>query len=184
MNFSEIKTRIYPWIKLSMRDENNSSNSQQEWQIDMPMKPFLADLLIFFATDAGDRFELLQTSHMPEGMTVDELYALAVKNLSDNVEFQMTPTNFGGYGIIAGGDHEAGSLCFDYLWEFCAEKIGENLIVAVPAKDMVLMVGQSQTEALEQMKQVVSNILQSGNRTLTAHLFLYDVEKKAFSVYE
>ena len=194
MIFSEIKAQIYPWIKLSLQDEPENEgvihqqgepgNKGVTYRIDLPKKPFLADLLIFFAVDMGDRFELLQTSHLPEDMTVDELYALAVNNLSEKVEYKLTSTNFGGYGLLAGGDHEAGALCLDYLWHFCAERIGESLIIAVPAKDMVLMVGQSQTEALAQMKQVSADILQTGDRTLTTHLFRYDAEKGEFSVFE
>ena len=109
---------------------------------------------------------------------------MAIKNLENNIEFQLTPTDFGGYGILAGGDHEAGALCLDNLWEFCASQIGENLIVAVPAKDMVLMVGQSKTEALVKMKELSLNILQNGERTLTKHLLLYKAKDKTFTIYE
>ena len=182
MNFEEIRTQIYPWIKKAEPDDAEDTGTVIK--MDLPEKRFLADLIILFVADKGDRFEVLQRSHLPEGMTVDELYAIAVQNLADNVSFQLTPTSFDGYGIVAGGDHEAGALCLDFLWEFCANHIGESLIVAVPAKDMVLMVGQSQTEALAQMKQLSAQIIAGGERTLTEHLFLYDAVQKKFSVYE
>ena len=182
MDFEQKKTQIYPWIKKA--EQGGEGDAAAEFKLDLPMKPFLADLRIFFAADVGDRFEILQKSDVPEGMTVDELFDIARQNLNENVNFQLMPTNFGGFGVIAGGDHEAGSLCLDFLWEFCVNHVGESLIVAVPAKDMVLMVGQSQTEALEQMKQVSADILAGGDHTLTQHLFLFDAETKTFSVYE
>ena len=182
MNFEELKTQIYPWIKKS--EQGGAGDAAGELRLDLLMKPFLADLCILFAADTGNCFELLQRSDLPDGMTTDELFDIALKNLADNVDFQLMPTNFGGHGIIAGGDHEAGALCLSFLWEFCVNHIGESLIVAVPAKDMVLMVGKSQTEALERMKQVSADIIAGGERTLTRHLFLFDAETKTFSLYE
>ena len=181
MNFEEVKANIYPWIK---KIENDGASSDMEYVIDTPTKPFLADLVIFFVADMGNRFEILQQAHIPEDMTVDDLYALATQNLINNIEFKLTPTNFGGYGILAGGNHEAGALCLDYLWEICAGKIGENLIVSVPAKDMLLMVGASQTMEFAAMKSLSANILADRERTLSSHLFLYDMETKKFSVFE
>ena len=178
----KMQDQIYPWIKLA--EQGADSGPRKEYVLDMPTKPFLADLMIFFVLDEADHFKILQTDHMPEGMTLDILYSIAVHNLSRDVEFRLVPTNFGGYGILAGGDHEAGALCLDALWEDCADNIGESLIVAVPAKDVVFMVGRSQTEALEKMKQAAADILRNGNRTLTSHLFLYDAEKKEFSLFE
>jgi len=180
MNFEEVTASIYPWIK---KIENDGASSDTGYVVDAPTKPFLADLVIFFVADMGDRFEILLRDHLPESMTVDELYRIALQNLNNNIEFKLTPTNFGGYGILAGGDHEAGALCLDYLWEFCAEKVGENLIVSVPAKDMVLMVGVSQTEALAAMKKSSVNIFANGERTLSSHLFFYDMDAKKFSVF-
>jgi len=182
MNFEEMETRIYPWIKKS--EQGSLEDASQEIAVGMPIKDFLADLHIFFVADVGDHFKFLQWKDMPEGMTVDALYGIAVKNLADNIEFQLTPTNLGYYGILAGGDHEAGALCLEFLWEFCANHVGENLIVAVPAKDIVMFVGTSQAEALEEMKRMSAEILAGGNRVLTGHLFFYDREKKEFSVYE
>lgn len=182
MNFDEIKDKIYPWIKKMINSESN--DNQKEITVDIPEKSFLADLFIIFVVDSGDCFNVLQRSQMPEKMSEEELYELAVNNLANNIRFTLQPTNYGGYGIIADGNHEAGALCLNYLWEFCAEQIGENLIIAVPSKDMVLMVGQSQIEELNKMKILSSDIVRSGNKTLTEHLFLYSVEQRKFTVYE
>jgi uncharacterized protein YtpQ (UPF0354 family) len=182
MNFEEMKTQIYPWIKKSEQD--SPEEASKVIKVDMPMRAFLADLLILFVADMGDHFEVLQWNQLPEGMTFDELYGIAVQNLTDNIDFKLSPANFGGFGLLAGGDHEAGALCLDFLWEFSANHIGENLIIAVPAKDMVLMVGESQTETLERMKQLSTEIIEGGDRTLTETLFFYDKDKKRLSIYE
>ncbi|MDR1409479.1 MAG: DUF1444 family protein [Oscillospiraceae bacterium] len=182
MNLDEMKLKIYPWIKVTLG--NAPDGQSKEYHADLLMKPFLADLVIMFAVDMGNRFELLQQSHLPEGMTLDALYDIAVQNLADNVKFELTPTSYGGYGILADGDHEAGALCLSYIWEFCADKIGEDVVVAVPSKDMVLMVGESQPEELAQMKALASKIIEGGERMLTRNLFLYSKSEKRFSVYE
>lgn len=127
----------------------------------------------------GDSFEVLQNEQLLHSMTVDELYELSVNNLANNIQFKLAPATFGGYGILAGGDHEAGCLCLDYLWEHCANVIGENLIISVPCKDKVLMVGQSQTVELEKMKALFLDIISNGDRTLSKQLLFYDVQEKS-----
>lgn len=182
MVFDEVKDKIYPWIKKSLNDNDTHSNNAV--LIDIPEKSLLADLFIIFVADMGEKFEVLQNEHLPNGMTIDELFELSVNNLSNNIEFKLSSTNFGGYGILAGGDHEAGCLCLDYLWEQCANKIGENLIISVPSKDMVLMVGQSQTEELEKMKAISFDIIKSGDKILSEQLLFYDKQEKRLMIYE
>ena len=47
-DFEEMRTRIYPWIKAAVQDGGAGDGNKKEYAADMPMKQFLADLLIFF----------------------------------------------------------------------------------------------------------------------------------------
>jgi len=181
MEWEDIKDKVYPWVKTIFTE--GGAEGGKEIEVDLPMIKFLGDLGIFFVHDKGDSFEFVQRAALPAGMTEEELYEISCQNLARDIDFELTPTNYGGYGILAGGDHEAGSLCLGFIWDYCAESIGEDLIVAVPAKDMVLMVGRSQTAELEEMKKLSSHILANGERTLTGQLLLYEKEARKFSLY-
>lgn len=182
MDLTRIKNQIYPWVKRKINDDD--VDNQNEITVDIPTRKLLADLVIIYVVDLGDRFEVLQQEQIPDQMSEQELYELAVNNLSNNVKFTLQTTNYGGYGLLAGGNHEAGAICLDYLWEFCSNKIGEDIIVSIPSKDMVLMVGASQKKQLIAMKNLSLKIIEGGDRTLTKHLFLYNKYLKQFSVYE
>jgi len=182
IDFNEMKNNIYPWVKKSLSEP---PDNETEIVLDVPEKALIADLFLLFVVDMGDVFHVLQQKDVPSHLTIDDLCALAVENLKNNITFRLAPAKFdGGYGLLAGGDHEAGALCLDDLWEDCAAHIGENLLVAVPSKDVVLMVGQSQANALEEMKTIALEIIKDGDRALTEHIFLYDVVRKKFTIYE
>jgi len=180
IDFYEIKNDIYPWAKKSFSE----SFDETAIVLDMPEKALIADLIVLFVVDRGDIFHVLQQEDIPADITIDDLYALAVKNLQNNITFRLTPAKCSGvYGLLADGNHEAGALCLDDLWEDCAKHIGENLLVAVPSKDVVLMVGQSQTDALKEMKKIALEIVKDGDGTLTEHILLYDIVQKKFTIF-
>ena len=182
MEWENIKDKIYPWIKRRLNDSETENDRVLE--IDLPEIEFFGDLVVLFVIDVGENFEVLQRSEVPENISDEELYEIACQNLARDVRFQVVQANYGGYGILADGDHEAGALCLGFIWDCCVDLIGEDLIVAVPAKDTVLITGKSQSAQLEDMKKLASDILSNGNRTLTRHLFLYSIETKSFSVFE
>ena len=182
MSFDAIRDRIFPWIKAKIADSPNGDDGEAV-PVDLVVRDFLADLIITYAVDEGDRFSLLQRNDVPEDIGPDELYALACKNMADQVEFNFTGTNYGGYGILAGGDHEAGALCLDFIWDFCAREIGKDLVIAVPAKDCLFMAVAEDAEQVEAMKAISRDIFEHGERTLTSALLLFHADTRDFSVY-
>ena len=99
--FEDFKQKIYPWIKVTVQDAEPSPPGEFVLKVDLMMKPWLGNLVIFYAVDEGYAFTLLQQNQVPPGMSVDELHLLAIENLSRDVEFQFRETKFGGYGLIA-----------------------------------------------------------------------------------
>lgn len=183
MNFDDIRDQIFPWIKAAVPDAADGGPEEDVPAAGLVVMDFLADLRITFAVDDGNAFSLLQWGDVPEGIGAGELYALARKNLADQVEFNLTGTNYGGYGILAGGDHEAGALCLDFIWDAVAKEAGENLVVAVPAKDCLFMARASDPAQIAAMAAIAKDIFENGERTLTNTLFLFNAGERAFSVY-
>ena len=185
MQFADYENSVFPWIKAAVPDGEPEAGTDGGTGIpvDLMVMPFLGDLLVTFAVDDGDHFSLLQRSDVPEGMSDADLFALAKKNLTEQVEFTLTGTNYGGYGILAGGDHEAGALCLDFIWDAVLKQVGENLVIAVPAKDCLFMAAASDRAQIEGMAEVAKSIFENGDRQLTRNLFLLDASTRQFSVH-
>ena len=188
MDFGKIKSKIYPWIKMVYQPGEEMPESPNEIELadeDFPVyQEWLGGLAIFYAVDEGNHFSLILNRDIPEGLTIDELHEIAIENLERDVEFKFNETVFGGYGLIAGGDHEAGSICLDGIWLWCADQLKDNLVVAVPAKDMVVMVPASDNDKINELIKFVDELFKDGERLLTKQLFLFDIENNAWSEWE
>lgn len=180
-DWKDIKDRIYPWVKA--KSAGQGSESGVVVQVDIPTVPLVGDLFALFVVDRGDVVDIVQKSMIPEGMTAEELYEIARKNLVRDVKFNIVQNEESGYyGILAGGNYEACALCLDYVWEYFVNNIGENLVVAVPAKDMILIAGESNVNAIQAIKELTSEIYKSGENPLTNQMFSYDKATKKFAV--
>ena len=182
MDFDDIRDSIFPWIKQAVPFAG-STDREETIEADCVSRPFLADLRVFFAIDLGDHFELIQRSMLPPDMDDDALYALAKKNLTEQVEFTLTGTNYGGLGILAGGDHEASALCLEFIWDAVAKTTGQDLIVAAPAKDCLFMAVAADPDQVNAMVAISRDILAEGERVLTNTLFLFKADTREFTVF-
>ena len=188
MDFKKNKSNVYPWIKRVYQPDEEPPKTSNEMKLskeDYPVyQEWLGGLAIFYAVDEGSHFNLILNRDMPANFTTDELHEIAVENLNRDIEFKFNETVFGGYGLISGGDHEAGAICLDGIWHWCAEQLKDNLVVAVAAKDMVLMVPASDKDKINELKKFVDKLFEDGERLLTKQFFLFDVENNAWSELE
>ena len=141
--FENIKNKIYPWVKETLVDYK-ALNGKYISPKDTPIVSFVGDLMIIFVIERGeDTYEIVKDHMLPPDMNIEELYHIACENLARDVKFVISNTMYGGFGILADGYHEASSLCFKHIWSLCVDKLGEDVIIMVPAKDMVLFVPAS-----------------------------------------
>ena len=119
---------------------------------------------------------------LPEGFTKAQLHELALANIKRDIGFEVRQTHFGGYGLIAGGNHEAASICLPELWKEFARQLSDDIVVAVPAKDLVLYVPGSDGEAITKLREGVEEVFQSCDRLLTKRLFRFDKESNNWSM--
>lgn len=184
--FDEIKNRIYPWIKVTYpsNEDSGQENTITLKDNEQPVyKEWLGDLRIFYVVDEGNLFIVLNQKHLPENITVDELHEIALSNLERDVEFKFHQTDFGAWGITAGGDHETGALCIAGVWEWCSDQLKDDLIVSVPAKDLVLMVPASDNEKVQALESFVTGFFKTGERLLTKQLYLYKKASGQWTVW-
>ena len=182
--FENIKDKIYPWVKESLVD-HVALNGKFISPKDTPIISFVGDLMIIFVIKRGeDKFEIIKDNMLPPETDMAELYALACQNLVRDVEFVISNTMYGGFGILADGHHEASALCFKHIWSVCVDKLQEDIVIMVPAKDMVLFVPASNEKALESMIEFGEEAYKRNKDKISTKLLLFKKDEKELVVYE
>lgn len=182
--FENIKDRIYPWVKTEIRD-SKALNGKNISEKDTPVISFIGDLKIIFAIKrGGESYEILKDNMLPPDADIEMIYHTACENLVRDVEFVIGNTWYGGFGIIADGIHEASAVCFKHIWQVCVDKLKDDLIIGVPAKESVFFVPASNKEAVKKLKEDVENGYQMGQDGISKQLFLFSQSRKELTVYE
>lgn len=182
--FQNIKHKIYPWVKEQLID-HKALNGKFISPKDTPIISFVGDLMIIFVIERGeDTFEILKDNMLPPEISIEEVYHIACENLARDVKFVISNTMYGGFGILADGHHEASSLCFKHIWSMCVDKLGEDVIIMVPAKDMVLFVPASEQEQLKAMYDYGTEAYSRNRDHISTKLFRFTKEEKELREYE
>ena len=181
--FENIKDKIYPWVKESLVD-HVALNGKYISPKDTPIISFVGDLMIIFAIERGeDKFEILKDNMLPPDTNMEELYQIACQNLVRDVKFVISNTLYGGFGILADGHHEASSLCFKHIWSLCAEQLDDDIIIMVPAKDMVLFVPASNQKQIKDMTDYGLEAYKRNKDKVSDKLYRFSLSKQELEVY-
>lgn len=186
--FEEMKPRIYPYLRPAntppfIRFETAGRNID----IPLPCIPFQAATKIFFVEDTGSSFRILQKTSLPESVTPLQLLQISLANLVKNVKFEMRPTVFGGYGLTGNPNHIASYILIKNLWKQIAERLDDNLIIAMPVRETIMFIPEKQKdELLPKLAGVAVTLLRDQKRrfhALTPLLFFYDRKSERLSTY-
>lgn len=182
--FENIKDRIYPWVKQSLID-HEALNGKFISEKDTPMVGFVGDLLIVFVIRRGeDSYEIIKDNMLPPDCDIEELYHISCQNLVRDVEFVISQTMYGGFGILADGHHEASSLCFKHIWSVCVDKLDDDILIMVPAKDTVLFVPASQEKLVDKMIDFAEQAYERNQDKISTDLFIFTKEGKELLTYD
>ncbi len=179
-----IKEHIYPWVKESLVD-HQALNGKFISDKDTPIVSFAGDLMIIFVIERpGRTYEIIKDNMLPPDCDIENLYHVACENLARDVEFVISHTWYGGFGIVADGYHEASSLCFQHIWNLCAEKLNDDIAIMVPSKDIVLFVPAKDTELVEKMRAYGEEAFERSRDKISKTVLVYTKEKKELLVYD
>jgi hypothetical protein len=182
--FENIKDRIYPWVKKNLVD-HEALNGKFISEKETPMVSFVGDLFIVFVIRRGeDSYEIIKENMLPPECDIEELYHLACQNVVRDVEFVISQTMYGGFGIIADGHHEATSLCFKHIWSVCVDKLDDDILIMAPAKDTVLFVPASQEELVNKMVDFGKEAYERNADKISTDLMIFTKEGKELLVYD
>ena len=182
--FENIRHKIYPWVKETLVDYQ-ALNGKYISPKDTPIVSFVGDLMIIFVIERGeDTYEIIKDNMLPPDLAIEELYQIACENLARDVKFVISNTMYGGFGILADGHHEASSLCFKHIWSMCVDKLQEDIIIMVPAKDMVLFVPAGNQKLLDDMYAYGMEAYNRNRDKISTKLLRFTKREKELVVYE
>ena len=165
-----IKEHIYPWVKAELSD-TQALNGKHFSEKDAPVIGFLGDLNVVFAIKRDeDVYEILKDNMLPPECDVIELYHKACENLNRDVEFVVANTWYGGYGIVADGHHEASAVCYKHIWQVCADKLKDDLVIMIPRKDTVLFAPAGNQEVVDKMIAHGEQAYEQGENKISKNL--------------
>lgn len=180
--YENIRNKIYPWVKEELKDShalNGKRMSKNAAAI-----AFVGDLKIVFAIKRdGDNYEIIMDNMLAPDTDIEALYHTACENLVRDVEFVIGNTWDGAYSIVADGIHEASAVCFKHIWQVCADKLRDDLVIMVPCKDTVLFAPANQKRVVKEMLWHGRKAYETGTDRITDTTFLFSQERKELTVY-
>jgi uncharacterized protein YtpQ (UPF0354 family) len=133
---------------------------------------FNSELVIVYAEDDPTRMRYLTTSE-DIGVGRQELRALAIDNLKRILPKIEMRGDDHVLVVSAGGDYEASLLLIDEVWSGGQVKVNGDIVVAVPARDVLLVTGSRDRTGLKRVRELAAKFVAQGPHGLIDTLFVY-----------
>ncbi len=168
------RTRIVPVIKTHawLAELRNTLRPQDAEPVAEVLN---AELVVVYAEDSRSRTRYLTSAEIVEDRKT--LRALAVQNLKrilPKIELRQHGDTFAV--VTAGGDYEASLLLLDEMWSGEQIKVSGDIVVAVPAKDVLFVTGSRNRKGLKAVRAMIPEF-SKGPHSLTEKLFVYRAGK-------
>jgi uncharacterized protein YtpQ (UPF0354 family) len=163
------RARIIPVIK----DRPWVESIQRSLGYEPLFEDFNGELIVVYAEDSDTRTRYLNAKE-DVGVDRKDLRKLAVANLEKLLpKIQMVDAGGLVTMFAAGGDYEASLLLFDHIWSSGQVKVKGDIVVAVPAKDALIVTGSQNRKGLAALRKVVAEVTAEERYRLTDTLFVY-----------
>jgi len=145
--------------------------------------PYNSELAIFYAEDSPKNIRYLTEESFAElGLDRATLREQSIGNLLDLISGYEVMGGDGLYMVTAGGDYEASLLLIDQVWDSEAMPVDGDFVVAIPARDLLIVTGSENSEAIGRLREMASESAASFSYSLTPVLFIR--KDGAFEVFE
>ena len=167
------RSRIVPVIKdrqwlVDLHKMHKAQGNDQEHL----SESFNNELIVVYAEDDPTRMRYLTTSE-DIGIGRQELRALAVDNLKRILPKIEMRGDDHVLLVSAGGDYEPSLLLIDEIWSGGQVKVNGDIVVAIPARDVLLVTGSRDRTGLKRIRELAAKFVAQGPYGLTDTLFVY-----------
>lgn len=132
------------------------------------------ELVVVYAEDAPRTIRYFPESRLEEaGVKRTELRARATENLMRILPDMKIHAGPLFSMITAGGDFEASLLLVDELWTSGDIEVDGDFVVAVPARDVLLVTGSNNAAGIAKLEELARETAGESSYALTSTLFVY-----------
>lgn len=184
--FENVKNSIFPYFKQLSFSDNEGQQLPQDLsqarqdvvyeatEVKLVIKHICDDLNCLYAIDSGSSYEIIQQRHLNEWrIDQKQLEQIALDNLTT---LTMTKLNVqgdaNGLMFVLNGSLEAAIVLMDQIWNQLEEQIGDNIVIAVPSRDVLLATGASNDIMLESFEKTSADIYKSSDYPLSKNFFI------------
>ncbi|MEM1437224.1 MAG: DUF1444 family protein [Pseudomonadota bacterium] len=128
-------------------------------------------LVIVYAQDADNTIRYLQPDEFDELELEKPIREIALNNLSALLPELQIGGNDGLFLLVADGTYEVSTLLLEDLWNKKAFPVQGELIVSVPARDVVLVSGTQESDSRPLMEKLTKQMYDESPYKLTQQLF-------------
>ena len=166
------RTRIVPLIKdRQWFEQVQHRGREQTPPQELVAEPLNSDLVVVYAENRLGALRILSSRDDVGDRTRPRDAALT--NLSRLLpKIEIRPGSDGVLLISAGGEFDASLLLADDLWSGGQVKVDGDIVVAVPAKDVLIATGSHNAPGLARLRAAAAKFA-SGPNGLTTALFVY-----------
>ena len=172
-------TRIVPVIKGATYLEELNVDAIGDQTGLIAHEPYNDHLIILYAEDTPRNIRYLGDEDLDDlGVDRAGLRQAAIANLDRLLPDVQAQGSDGTYMLIADGNYEASLLLFDDIWNGDLWSTGSlpvtgEVVIAVPARDMLLVTGSRDAEGIATLRDIARDIVASDPYSLTDQLFVY-----------
>jgi uncharacterized protein YtpQ (UPF0354 family) len=133
-----------------------------------------SELVVVYAEDRDKTYLFLRPGDLTQlGLDRDDLAQLARDNLAQLVPPPELITGPFAYGIRVDGNYEASLLLYPSWWEDQPIKVDGDYVVAVPARDILMVTGSNNQAGIAQLRALARQTVQKGSHTIVDTLFVF-----------
>jgi uncharacterized protein YtpQ (UPF0354 family) len=143
-------------------------------------RPFVGPLVISYIVEEGDLGRAFERRELAaSGADENQLHERALANLARHVKTVGIRLRSHGsmMAVSFDGDLEATLMLYPTLWTHLRDEIGDELVVAVPARDVLVVSPGDSREGIAELHAVIERVWPRDDHPLTTELFQLDRER-------
>ena len=167
------KNNIIPVIKESNYLKNlRNLTGLEDVNIDFIYEEYLDGLIILYAWDNQNNISPIHEDEFKElNIQKSELRELAITNLENRLPDIEAQGNEQLAMLVAGGNYESSLILFDHIWSKENFPVKGNIVITIPARDLLLITGSEDFEGLNKMKEIATDAIENANYALIDTFF-------------
>jgi len=169
------RSRILPVLKhkswLGLKNENATSAGGDPEE-DAHQR-FTEDLIVAYVVDAPETIRYLTNKNLADlKVSVEELHKQALKNLVSILPAVDIQEANGVYRVRCDGNYDASLVLLDDFWDKWPFKVPGEIVVAVPARDWLLVTGSEFPAGIYRVSMIAQEVVATSLYSVTSRLLI------------